>query len=126
MIILKTKAAGVQAKAASKTTNYSNNSKPFNTKAQRNVPRECLPSPFLYYKKIFPNIILGSEWVSVRCVFHNDSNPSLSINLKNGGFNCFSCGAKGGDLIAFHQKHFNLGFHQSLLQLKSIKKRETK
>ncbi|HBR17151.1 MAG TPA: hypothetical protein DD725_06035, partial [Deltaproteobacteria bacterium] len=31
------------------------------------------------------------------CPFHDDHNPSLSMNLESGAFHCFSsCGAKGG------------------------------
>lgn len=119
---IKIKAAGWGAKAAFKTTNNSGNFISSNAKAQCGIARDELPTPFLYYMKIFPKIMRGSEWVKVCCVFHNDRNPSLSINLKSGGYNCFSCGAKGGDIIAFHQKHFNLGFLESLLQVKEIKK----
>ena len=124
MITLKIKAAGVQAKAAFKLTNNAYNSKSSNIKAQGGIPRDELPTPLFYYKKIFPNIVSGSEWVKVCCVFHNDRNPSLSINLKSGGYNCFSCGEKGGDIIAFHQKHFSLGFLESLTQVKALRKGE--
>lgn len=123
---IKIKAAGWGAKAAFKTTNNNTHFKSSNAKAQRCIPRDELPTPFFYYKKIFPSITRGCEWTPVRCCFHNDSNPSLSINLKSGGFNCFSCGAKGGDVIAFHQQHLSLGFHEALLQLKEIKKGEPK
>jgi DNA primase len=44
--------------------------------------------------------------------FHDDTNPSLSINLNIGCFNCFACGTKGGDLIAFHMK-----FKKSVLSM---------
>ena len=36
--------------------------------------------------------------------FHDDSTPSLRIHSRKGCFKCMSCEAKGGDLIAFHQK----------------------
>jgi hypothetical protein len=32
----------------------------------------------------------------VRCVFHHDQRPSLSIDIDRGLFNCFACVAKGG------------------------------
>jgi DNA primase len=32
----------------------------------------------------------------VRCIFHEDGRPSLSIDLDGGVFNCFGCGAQGG------------------------------
>ncbi len=31
----------------------------------------------------------------VRCVFHEDSNASMSVNAYKGVYHCFSCGAKG-------------------------------
>jgi len=31
----------------------------------------------------------------VRCVFHDDTNPSMSVSRLKGLYNCFSCGAKG-------------------------------
>lgn len=32
----------------------------------------------------------------VRCIFHDDSTPSLSMDLDLGVFYCFGCGAAGG------------------------------
>lgn len=36
-----------------------------------------------------------NEQVLVRCPFHDDSKPSLSVNTSTGLHNCFACGAKG-------------------------------
>lgn len=36
----------------------------------------------------------------VRCCFHGDKTPSLSLRESVGTFNCFGCGAKGGLLHA--------------------------
>lgn len=41
------------------------------------------------------------------CPFHDDSKPSLSINLKTGQYRCFSCGEKG-NAITFLKKHCNM------------------
>ena len=32
----------------------------------------------------------------VRCLFHQDKTPSLSIDIERGLFHCFGCGASGG------------------------------
>lgn len=32
----------------------------------------------------------------VRCIFHEDPAPSLSVDLNAGVFNCFGCGVQGG------------------------------
>ena len=34
----------------------------------------------------------------LRCPFHDDKTPSLSINAETGKFHCFGCHAKGGDI----------------------------
>ena len=41
----------------------------------------------------------GSNYVGV-CPFHNDRNPSMSVNPPRQIYRCFSCGA-GGDVITF-------------------------
>lgn len=38
--------------------------------------------------------------VSVRCVFHQDRTPSLTI-YANGGYHCFGCGANGQNAVDF-------------------------
>ena len=43
------------------------------------------------------------------CPFHDDSNPSFSVNLENGRFNCFSCEAKG-DVFSFYMQRHNVDF----------------
>ena len=32
------------------------------------------------------------------CPFHNDKNPSLSFNVKENYYHCFSCGASGDNI----------------------------
>jgi DNA primase len=61
----------------------------------------------------------GDGWLLTRCPLHDDSNPSLSVNLKNGGFCCFSCGEKG-DLIRFHSLLNRLSFRESMNDLARI------
>jgi DNA primase len=49
--------------------------------------------------KGFPGAKRNGEWLLIRCPFHNDHNPSLSVRMTppaQGVFKCFSCGAKGG------------------------------
>lgn len=50
------------------------------------------------------------------CPFHSDSNPSLSLNLSSGAFNCFSCGAKGGPVDLLMQTG-GLDFKTTLTRL---------
>src|SRR2546430_2119660 len=37
----------------------------------------------------------------LRCPFHDDKTPSLSINAETGKFHCFGCHTKGGDIFDF-------------------------
>jgi DNA primase len=39
--------------------------------------------------------------IRLRCPFHEDSTPSLSIHAGTGKFHCFGCHAKGGDILDF-------------------------
>ena len=68
-----------------------------------------LPPPPFYYSRYFklPN---QNGQVMVNCCFHDDGIPSLSINLTDGWFNCFGCGAKGRDVLAFHMTKHTMSF----------------
>jgi putative DNA primase/helicase len=51
-----------------------------------------------------------------RCVFHDDHNPSLSVNLKDGRFKCFACEA-AGDVFHFYQQRHGCDFKAALAAL---------
>src|SRR5215469_687472 len=52
------------------------------------------------------------------CPFHESSSKaSFVVNLDTGGFFCFSCGEKGGDVLAFVQRRYNLSFPDALKRL---------
>jgi len=54
------------------------------------------------------------------CVFHNDRHAgSFRVNIETGAFCCFSCGAKGGDIIAFLMMQNELSFREALRKLAS-------
>jgi putative DNA primase/helicase len=57
----------------------------------------------------------GDE-VQVLCPFHEDRNPSLSINLKTGLYNCFGCGASG-DVFSFYQRLRACDFREAMEEL---------
>lgn len=50
------------------------------------------------------------------CPFHDDKNPSLSVNLKSGAYHCHACGAKG-DVFNFLQARYALTFPQAVQKL---------
>ena len=61
-----------------------------------------------------------NAWALARCPSHKggeESNPSFSINLETGGFFCFACPAKGGDLIALHRLLTGANFRDAVVAL---------
>jgi hypothetical protein len=67
-----------------------------------------LPDPVAFFEGIFGGLRFnGAGWAQVNCCFHKpDREPSLSLG-RDGGFNCFACGAHGGDIIEF--EHLRTG-----------------
>ena len=61
----------------------------------------------------------------VRCPFHNDRNPSCSVNRTKGVFNCKGCGVKGDVFDYFGLKRFGAGYDRrahfsEVLQLAAV------
>jgi hypothetical protein len=57
-----------------------------------------------YFQHYFPNLRPRENgWAQTRCLFHEDRNPSLSINLKHGGWHCFAEGVSGG-ILEFEER----------------------
>lgn len=50
------------------------------------------------------------------CPFHDDANPSLSVNPETNLWNCFGCN-KGGDVIRFVELFDKIDFPQAVNQL---------
>ena len=55
---------------------------------------------------------VGSNFLT-RCPFHDDSNPSMSVNDSKGLYHCFSCKA-GGNLITFVKEFKNLNSAEAI------------
>lgn len=77
-----------------------------------------LVSPYTFYHEELPAMPLprGGGWRDGGlCPFHNDTRAgSFRVNLDTGAFVCFSCGAKGGDIIAFIQQRDGLSFRDAV------------
>lgn len=86
-------------------------------KNKKQFNKALLPSPSAYYDLQDIKLIGRGEWRSALCPFHEDRSPSLRINIKSGGFICMACNARGGDIIAFHQKRFNISFKSACSDL---------
>ena len=55
-------------------------------------------------------------WRKANCLFCN-SRDNFNINLLSGGFHCWSCEAKGGDLVAFQMLRHGQEFTQAAKDL---------
>jgi DNA primase len=62
----------------------------------------------------------GSWKLAGLCPFHSDRHAgSFYIHSDNGAFRCFACDAKGGDIISFVQKKYEMSFREAIEKLKS-------
>ena len=57
----------------------------------------------------------GSSYFGL-CPFHNDKNPSMSVNADKKMFNCFSCNTKG-NVIYFFSRYNNISEDQAVITL---------
>lgn len=64
--------------------------------------RSGLPTPITYYEKQGIQLKGAGAWRDALCPFHPDTKPSLRINIEKGAYRCMACGARGGDVLAFH------------------------
>lgn len=67
--------------------------------------RENLPDPVSYFEGRGQKII-GKRGKRFRtnCAIHGGDGDTLSVLREDGGFNCFSCGAKGGDIVNYQMQ----------------------
>lgn len=72
--------------------------------------RERLPEPQEYFASQGLELVGRGAWRTTRCAFHGGSD-SMRVNLRSGGFCCMAgCGARGGDVLAYHMAAQGLGF----------------
>lgn len=76
-----------------------------------------LPTPTNYFAGLGYQFKGYGTWRKTICPFHEDTNPSLAVHIEKGAFKCFSCGAKGGDVIAFYQLLNNVSFTEACSDL---------
>lgn len=79
--------------------------------------KQNLPDPTEYYQGQGVNLIGANEWKSALCPFHEDTNPSLRINIISGGFKCMACNEHGGDVLSFQMKRFGMSFKEACKSL---------
>lgn len=72
-----------------------------------------------YYRQQLPDLKgkpTAQGWILAVCPFHGDTDPSLSINLRHGGFHCFGCNQKG-DILSFHAALHHLTLREAINDL---------
>lgn len=80
------------------------------TNKKNRFRKDWLPEPLEYYRRHLHTLRVHNDWASTKCPFHEDIISSLSVNIKNGGYFCHACGTKGGDVVDFHQRLFEINF----------------
>ncbi len=88
----------------------------------QHVDRGSLPTPERYLRDrgLFPPKLPRGEWAKIRCPVHKsgaEAHPSMGVSLVDGHFRCWTCGAKGGDIIALHRLLTGCGFVQAVREL---------
>ena len=80
--------------------------------------REKLPDPVSYYES--QGLALRGHrkaaWKTTECHFHGGSD-SMRIKVASGAFVCMACGARGGDVLAYHMAAHGMGFEEVAKQL---------
>lgn len=73
--------------------------------------RVRLPDPASYFESQGLKLTgpRGAKWKTTECQFHGGSD-SMRVNVHSGGWVCMACGAKGGDVLAYHMAAHGLEF----------------
>lgn len=71
--------------------------------------RDRLPDAQSYFEAQGLRLGKGKQWVTTACNFHQGSD-SMRINLHSGAWVCMACGAKGGDVLAYHMDAYGMEF----------------
>ena len=79
--------------------------------------RRLLPKPADYYASEGIRLLGRGAWRDAVCPFHPDTNPSMRVHIEKGAFRCMACGARGGDVLAFHMKSHGLRFTEAAKSL---------
>ena len=88
-------------------------------KAHRGFDRTCLPDPTDYYTGTAGLKFRErkGKWRTTECRFHG-GRDSMRINTGTGAFVCMAgCGARGGDVLAYHQAERGLRFTSAAKEL---------
>jgi len=78
----------------------------------------------IFYKSLVKSFReCSSEQAQGICPFHDDHNPSLSMNIKNGLWNCFG-GCGGGNVFSFYMKLKDVNFRTAIKEIQNASNRQ--
>ncbi|MDD5001273.1 MAG: CHC2 zinc finger domain-containing protein [Thiomonas arsenitoxydans] len=72
--------------------------------------RERLPDPETYFTAELGALQGRGNWRDALCCFHQDTRPSLRVNVETGAFRCMVCCAHGGDVLDFQMQRYEQPF----------------
>lgn len=79
--------------------------------------RSHLPEPQAFYEEQGLKLDGRGKWRTTACTFHGGSD-SMRVNLDSGAFVCMAgCGARGGDVLAYHMAATGLEFIEAAKEL---------
>jgi DNA primase len=76
-----------------------------------------LPDPEGYYSTELGKLRGSRTWRSALCPFHEDTKPSLRVNVETGSYRCFACCASGGDVLDFQRQRYGQTFPEAVAAL---------
>jgi hypothetical protein len=71
--------------------------------------RTHLPDPLAYFEGEGLKLTTRGKWRTTACRFHAGSD-SMRVNATTGAWVCMSCGAKGGDVLAYEMAAHGVDF----------------
>jgi len=89
-----------------------------NFRSPSQFDRSALPPARSFYERELGKLSRADRkgWARVKagCPFHASESKKSFFGHLDGGFYCFGCGAKGGDVIAFVRQRYGLSFPDAL------------
>ncbi len=78
--------------------------------ARQHFARDRLPDPESFYRAELGALFGRGVWRDSVCCFHQDTRPSLRVNVQTGAFRCMACCAHGRDVVAFQMQRYRMPF----------------
>lgn len=78
--------------------------------------KDRLPDATSYFEFEGVHLVGPGQWKTGPCDLHGGSD-SLRVKVSTGAWRCMACGAKGGDVLAFHMQRHGLDFIDAARQL---------